>query len=155
MTTDPKKGYVDALALEYIGLQAAAAKAKEAAETFRHGEVEPVLLKWGVPHAKKSTIVRGDEFEIVRSVGDSVEVDQVAVAKLYATLCQARCYRVFRKLFKLVCKYDIADTANAIIYARELPERAPRNLRQLFCEAVHVEKKAPTITARPIETAGK
>ena len=53
-------------------------------------------------------------------------------------------YGLFKRLFKTVTKYKLADGATLAL-ADRLPKSAPRNLRMLFSKAVETKETAPRL----------
>lgn len=145
---------IDALASNYLAQKQVVQIAQDNLGTL-HDELLEICEQYGTPHAEKSRLLLGDEFKVVRSKKQSTSVDQPLVAKLYTVLKKRRCFHVFFLLFKVVVKYEVAPTAEKLLAAPELPKRAPRNLRALFAEAVHVADKSPSLSVEPLDARKK
>ncbi len=148
----PSVDRIDQLAEKYLALKAQADETDEEISAIK-AELVPLVERFGAAHAKKSKRLAGNVYELVLSHGHSTEIVDAAVLRLKDKLNQAGASWLFRKLFRKVWRFEIAPTAEELLHAPALPEKAPENLRDLYCEAVLVKPKSPTLKVEPIAKA--
>ncbi len=148
----PSVEEIDKLAEKYLALKAEAEETDEKISQVKT-QLVPLVEKFGAAHAKKSKRLAGNVYELVISHGHATEIVDAAVLRLQEKLNQAGASWLFRKLFRKVWRFEIAPTAEELLHAPALPEKAPENLRDLYCEEVLVKPKAPTLKVEPIAKA--
>lgn len=96
--------------------------------------------------AEKSKRLEGNQFEITLCTSESTEVRDAQVEAL-ERVCPTG---LFAKLFRKVTSYKIQSGASMVLAAPRLPEGAPKNLRQLWSQAVLIKPKAPSLRVKRI-----
>lgn len=97
------------------------------------------------PRADKSKRLLGTFYQFTLTVGLSTEIKDAEVERIRA-ICPDG---LFKRLFKTVTKYKLADGATLAL-ADRLPEGAPRSLRMMFSKAVQTKETAPRLRVEKI-----
>src|SRR5258706_11241305 len=123
--------------LEEIGLE----------EEKLRSELQEQVEEFGFtpPRADKSKRLHGIFYQFTLTVGLTTEVKDAEVERIRAVCPDG----LFKKLFKTVTKYKLADGATLAL-AERLPEGAPRNLRMLFSKTVETKEAAPRLRVEKI-----
>ena len=142
----PSAKEIDELAAKYDAMKATLDTYKTDADQVRE-QLLTMVQKWGScpPGATKSKRIEGDVWEVTASAGQTVEVKQSVVTRIFTILKDAGLHLTFfNKLFKKEETYRLRPGAQELM-ASPLPKLAPRNLRQLFADAVQIKEKAPSL----------
>jgi hypothetical protein len=95
--------------------------------------------------ADKSKRLLGTFYQFTLTVGLTTEIKDAEVEKIRQVCPDA----LFRRLFKSVIRYKLADGATVAL-ADPLSKGAPRNLRMLFSKAVETKETAPRLRVEKI-----
>ena len=97
------------------------------------------------PRADKSKRLLGIFYQFTLTVGLTTEVKDAEVEKIRQACPDA----LFKRLFKTVIRYKLADGATVAL-ADPLSKGAPRNLRMMFSKAVETKEAAPRLRVEKI-----
>ncbi len=127
---------------EELDLTATRLEEIRAEEEKLRAELQQQVEEFGFtpPRADKSKRLLGIFYQFTLTVGLTTEIKDAEVERIRA-ICPDG---LFKKLFKTVTKYKLADSATLAL-ADRLPEGAPRNLRMLFSRAVETKETAPRL----------
>lgn len=139
---------IDALAKEYLDKAAACDIANDSLKAIRQIIIERVKKDGSYPpRATKTLALAGDDYELRLTEPTEISVDSKTAERIKAACLRAGVGRLFPKLFRRVESFVLAGGAEKLLN-RNLPERAPRNLRSLFARAVRVKDLPPSVEVR-------
>jgi len=151
----PTPAEIDQAAKEFLALRDNYLQAKLAAtEAQQQMELKSELLKdlvekHGGPHAEKSKIVHGVNYECVVTFGQMVSVDAVAVENFRAALKEAKQTRLLKKIFDVVERVTLKPGASQIVRGEKLSAK----LLNLFAKCEVIKAKTPSLQVRLKEAA--
>jgi hypothetical protein len=154
MPLSPAK--LDELAESYLNQKVVLESEQATLDRLRDQLIAAVERDGHTPaRAVKSKALLGDEYELRVAYPAEVTVD-TRVAIFIRGACRWTCTpKLFKRLFKSVETFTLADGAQNLINSKKLPKHAPRNLRSLFARAIRVRELAPQLEVRERGVDGK
>jgi hypothetical protein len=159
----PKAEDVDALAKEYVDIQAELLEKQLALATEtepkreRLAELSEKLRAWcvdfGSAHEKKSKLLVGLLFEVMTTVSSSSSLDQAAVDVFLRACQKAKALRVFRKIFEHVSYWRPRPQADQV--SRGAGMLTGALAKKLMACTIVDTKPARLIAVRPRKGAAK
>ena len=130
------------MSADALDLAAARLEEIQLEEEKLRAELREQVEKFGFtpPRADKSKRLLATFYQFTLTVGLSTEIKDAEVERIRAVCPDG----LFKRLFKTVTKYKLADGATLAL-ADRLPEGAPRNLRMMFSKAVETKETAPRL----------
>ena len=154
----PTAAEVEAAAREFDELQTQIAAIRQKADT----EAEPfearvrilraLLLgqvkEFGDPHAEKSKLLHGLEWEVMASFGTRAVVDGKAVEEFRQALVKEKKPALLNRIFVKAIRWSLADTADAFIRDAHGTGKFSDKLYALYARCNVIEQTTPHLEIR-------
>lgn len=152
----PNPEQIDAHAIEYKRLEKILDDAKAELAKVRKNEgavldklhlaLIELARSFGDKHHEKSKILRGIDWELMATFGQSSGIDATAVERLRLALKEAKQTRLLKKLFTEEKSYRLAPNAAEVLKAEG---KLPDDIAMLALACFTFTPRTPTLEVRP------